>query len=136
MARRWSSSPWSCADTGDATWLWKARFTDPAAGNFTDAVQSVLEVGHVVPMLREVLLSHATDSQTNLLARANPQLLAGQGTITVSIANTRLNDLGETALAAPALPLWLRRADRIQPAALDRVARRDQPAAAPAPRHQ
>jgi uncharacterized protein YfaS (alpha-2-macroglobulin family) len=49
-------------------------------------------------MLREVLLSHATgDSQTNLLARANPQLLAGQGTITVNVANTRLNDLGETA---------------------------------------
>ena len=48
-------------------------------------------------MLREVLLSHAIgNSQTNLLARANPQLLAGQGTITVNIANTRLNDLAET----------------------------------------
>ena len=89
--------PVELADTGNATWLWKARFADPAAGNFTDAVQSVLEVGHVVPLLREILLSHATDSQTNLLARANPQLLAGQGTITVNIANTRLNDLGETA---------------------------------------
>ena len=90
--------PVELTDTGNATWLWKARFTDPAAGAFTDAVQSVLEVGHVVPMLREVLLSHATgDSQTNLLARANPQLLAGQGTITVNVANTRLNDLGETA---------------------------------------
>ena len=88
-------------------------------------------------MLREVLLSHATgDSQTNLLARANPQLLAGQGTITVNVANTRLNDLGETASAAPALPLWLRRADRLKPAALDCPARRDQSAAAPAPQHQ
>ncbi len=90
--------PVELTDTGNATWLWKARFADPAAGTFTDAVQSSLEVGHVVPMLREVLLSHATgNSQTNLLVRANPQLLAGQGTITVSIANTRLNDLGETA---------------------------------------
>jgi uncharacterized protein YfaS (alpha-2-macroglobulin family) len=90
--------PVELTDTGNATWLWKARFADRAAGTFTDAVQSVLEVGHVVPMLREVLLSHAIgDSQTNLLARANPQLLAGQGTITVNIANTRLNDLGETA---------------------------------------
>jgi uncharacterized protein YfaS (alpha-2-macroglobulin family) len=89
--------PVELTDTGNATWLWKARFADRAAGTFTDAVQSVLEVGHVVPMLREVLLSHATgDSQTNLLARANPQLLAGQGTITVNVANTRLNDLGET----------------------------------------
>ena len=90
--------PLELTDTGNATWLWKAHFADPAAGTFADTVQSVLEVGHVVPMLREVLLSHANgDSQTNLLARANPQLLAGQGTITISIANTRLNDLGETA---------------------------------------
>jgi uncharacterized protein YfaS (alpha-2-macroglobulin family) len=89
--------PVELTDTGSATWLWKARFADPAAGTFTDAVQSVLEVGHIIPMLREVLLSHATDSQTNLLARANPQLLAGQGTITINIANTRLNDLGEAA---------------------------------------
>ena len=85
-------------DTGESKWLWKARFADPAAANFTDSVQSVLEVGHVVPMLREVLLSHPTSSQTNLLASANPQLLAGRGTITVNVANTRLNDLGETAL--------------------------------------
>ena len=46
-------------------------------------------------MLREILLSHATGSQTNLLASANPALLAGQGTVTVTIASTRLNDLGE-----------------------------------------
>jgi uncharacterized protein YfaS (alpha-2-macroglobulin family) len=89
--------PVELADTGNATWRWNARFADPAAGNFTDAVQSVLEVGHVVPLLREILLTHATGSQTNLLARANPQLLAGQGTVTVNIANTRLNDLGEAA---------------------------------------
>jgi len=88
--------PVEFTDTGDATWLWKARFTDPAAGDFTDAVQSVLEVGHVVPLLREVILSHMINSHTNLLASANPQLLAGRGSITVSIANTRLNDLGET----------------------------------------
>jgi len=88
--------PVELTDTGNSTWLWKARFADPAAGAFTDAVQSVIEVGHIVPMLREVLLSHATgDSHSNLLARANPQLLAGQGTITVNIANTRLIELGE-----------------------------------------
>jgi uncharacterized protein YfaS (alpha-2-macroglobulin family) len=90
--------PVEIVDTGDAKWLWKARFADPAAGDFTDAVQSVLEVGHVVPMLREILLAHTTDSQTNLLASANPRLLAGRGSVTVSVANTRLNDLGETIL--------------------------------------
>ena len=85
-------------DAGDAKWLWKARFADPTAGSFTDSVQSVLEVGHVVPMLREIIMSHTTNSQTNLLASANPRLLAGRGSVTVSVANTRLNDLGETIL--------------------------------------
>jgi uncharacterized protein YfaS (alpha-2-macroglobulin family) len=84
-------------DSGEAKWLWRARFADPAAGSFTDSVQSVLEVGHVVPLLREVLLSRSTNAQMNLLASADPQLLAGRGTITVNVANTRLNDLGETA---------------------------------------
>jgi uncharacterized protein YfaS (alpha-2-macroglobulin family) len=75
-----------------------APLGDLAPRAFTDSVQSVIEVGHIVPMLREVLLNHATgDSQTNLLAHANPQLLAGQGTITVNIANTRLIELGEAA---------------------------------------
>src|SRR5208282_562124 len=32
--------PVELTDTGNATWLWKARFADPAAGTFTDAVQS------------------------------------------------------------------------------------------------
>src|SRR5215470_20240452 len=45
----------------------------------------------------EVLLSRIITSQTNLLAFANPQLLAGRGTITVTIANTRLNELSESA---------------------------------------
>jgi uncharacterized protein YfaS (alpha-2-macroglobulin family) len=49
-------------------------------------------------MLREILLAHTTDSQTNLLASANPRLLAGRGSVTVSVANTRLNNLGETIL--------------------------------------
>ena len=88
--------PVELVETGNAKWIWKARFVDPAAGDYTDAVQSTLEVGHVVPMLREVLLGHTSGSQTNLLSSANPQLLAGRGSITVNIANTRLNDLGET----------------------------------------
>jgi uncharacterized protein YfaS (alpha-2-macroglobulin family) len=90
--------PVALVDPGDAKWLWKARFTDRAAGDFTDAVQSTLEVGHVVPMLREILLGHSAGSQTNLLASASPRLLAGRGSVTISVANTRLNDLGETIL--------------------------------------
>jgi alpha-2-macroglobulin len=84
-------------DGGEAKWIWKAHFTDAAADKFTDAVQSTIAVGHIAPMMGEVLLSRLTTVQTNLLAFANPQLLAGRGTITVTIANTRLNELSETA---------------------------------------
>jgi len=84
-------------DTGEAKWVWRAHFTDPAAPGFVDAVQSTLSIGHIAPLLGEVLLGHINSSQTNLLALANPQLLGGKGRITVDVANTRLNELGETA---------------------------------------
>jgi len=84
-------------DTGESKWVWRAHFAEPTAVNFTDAVQSMIPVGHIAPMMGEVLLSRVTTSQTNLLALANPQLLAGRGTITISVANTRLNELGESA---------------------------------------
>jgi uncharacterized protein YfaS (alpha-2-macroglobulin family) len=83
-------------ETGVAKWVWKARFADPAAGAFTDAVQSTLDVGYPVPLLREILLARSSGPETNLLARANPQLLAGEGAVTVHVANTRLVELVET----------------------------------------
>ncbi len=55
------------------------------------------QIGHLAPLIGEVLLGRVTCSQTNLLAAANPQLLGGKGRITVDVANTRLNELGETA---------------------------------------
>lgn len=84
-------------ETGEAKWVWRAHFVDATAGNFIDAVQSTIEIGHIAPLIGEVLLGHVTSSQTNLLAFANPQLLAGKGWITVDVANTRLNELGESA---------------------------------------
>jgi uncharacterized protein YfaS (alpha-2-macroglobulin family) len=87
--------PVEFVETGVAKWIWKARFAEPAAGEFTDAVQSTMDVGHVAPMLREILLSRVTARETNLVAFSNPQLLAGRGTITVNVANSRLNELAE-----------------------------------------
>jgi uncharacterized protein YfaS (alpha-2-macroglobulin family) len=81
---------------GVAQWVWKARFVGATSGGFTDAVQSSMDIGYVAPLLREILFVRVTASETNLLARANPELLAGQGTITVSLANMLLNELGET----------------------------------------
>jgi alpha-2-macroglobulin len=90
--------PVTFVETGEARWIWRAKFADPGvAGDFTDAVQSLLEVGHVTPLLREILLTRVSDAPTNLIAKANPQLLAGRGTLTIQVAGTRLNELGETA---------------------------------------
>ena len=84
-------------DTGEAKWVWRARFVEATPGNYVDAVQSTIQIGHIAPLISEVLLGHVNISQTNLLALANPQLLAGKGRITIDVANTRLNELGETA---------------------------------------
>jgi uncharacterized protein YfaS (alpha-2-macroglobulin family) len=89
--------PLEMIEPGVAQWVWKARFADPSDCDFTDAVQSSLEVNHLAPLLREILLARVTAAQTNLLARANPQLLAGTGVVTVAVANTRLSELAEAA---------------------------------------
>jgi alpha-2-macroglobulin len=85
--------PVDLAEVGTSTWIWKARFADPAAGNFTDAVQSSLDVGHVAPVLRQVLLARVTGTESNLLAAADPQIASGQGSVTVTIANSHISEL-------------------------------------------
>lgn len=87
--------PIELVDTGDAVWIWKTRFADAGANDFTDAVQSTLGVGEAAPTLREIRFARCVNGETNLLATADPLLLAGQGKVTVTIGNTRLNDLGE-----------------------------------------
>ena len=69
--------PVTFTKAGESTWWWRAHFADPAAVHFTDAVQSMIPVGHLAPLMGEVLLSRSTTSQTNLLALANPQLRPG-----------------------------------------------------------
>lgn len=88
--------PVTLVEPGSAKWIWKARFAEAGAGSFTDSVQSTLPVGHVAPLLREILPGRVKTTETNLLSLANPQLLAGTGNLTVILANTRLVELGET----------------------------------------
>lgn len=88
--------PVTLVGPGSAIWIWKARFADAGAESFTDAVRSTLPVGHVAPLLREILPGRVRTTETNLLSRASPQLLAGTGSLTVTLANTRLVELGET----------------------------------------
>lgn len=80
-------------ETGDARWIWSARFADAAPGKFADRVQSTFTVRHPAPVLHEVLGGVSTNSVPNLLADANPQLLAGRGTLDVRVSNTRLSEL-------------------------------------------
>jgi alpha-2-macroglobulin len=79
--------------TGPAQWVWRARFSS-GEPSYTDAVQSSLSVGEVTPLLREAVTLRV-DSQTNLMAALNPQLLAGSGTISVTVANTKMVYLRE-----------------------------------------
>ena len=79
--------------TGDARWIWSARFAAAAPGKFADRVQSTFNVRHPAPVLHEVLGGVFTNSVPNLLADANPQLLAGRGTLDVRVSNTRLSEL-------------------------------------------
>jgi uncharacterized protein YfaS (alpha-2-macroglobulin family) len=87
--------PLEFTETGTAKWVWRARFVEPQAESYSDSVQSLLQVGWPAPMLKEIHLGRCAAPQTNLIARANPQLLEGKGTISVRVANTRLIELGE-----------------------------------------
>jgi uncharacterized protein YfaS (alpha-2-macroglobulin family) len=90
---------------GPARWVWHTRWADePEAPDsavaapktrFTDAAQSAFTVGYPSPMLREVHLTRTGAGATNLLAAFNPQLLAGNGTVTVRVSNSRIACLGE-----------------------------------------
>ncbi len=98
--------PLTVTEPGEAKWTWNARFAEPGHAAqpgthdaetraFTDSVQSTLNIGHLAPQWREIYLARIEDSTANLLADANPALLAGQGTVTAHIANTRLLELRE-----------------------------------------
>jgi len=85
--------PVTFAAAGPAKWIWRAWFAD-APREFTDASECALEVGYVLPLLHQTLLETVTGLSTNLFAGANPQFLAGTGTVTIRVSNTRLSELG------------------------------------------
>ncbi len=81
-------------ETGLAHWNWRVRFAGHPATLFGDAVRSTLQVVPLMPLLREVAVLQAL-SGTNLLGGFNPQLLSGEGTVTVTVANTSVVCLAE-----------------------------------------
>jgi uncharacterized protein YfaS (alpha-2-macroglobulin family) len=83
--------------TGDAGWKWTARL-EGGGKVFEDAMAAALRVGSPVPVLRETYLSELSE-KADLLAGVNPQLIEGEGAVRVTVSNTRLATLRETAAA-------------------------------------
>ena len=86
--------PVTFAAAGPAKWIWRAWFAD-APREFTDATECSLDVGYVSPLLHQTVSQTVDGPSTNLFAKANPQFLAGTGTVTIRVSNTRLSELGE-----------------------------------------
>jgi uncharacterized protein YfaS (alpha-2-macroglobulin family) len=86
--------PVTLAAAGPAKWIWRAWFAD-APQEFTDATECSLDVGYVSPLLHQTVSQTVDGPSTNLFAKANPQFLAGTGTVAIRVSNTRLSELGE-----------------------------------------
>lgn len=81
---------------GAAEWKWSAQMTAKGE-NFADRMLASLKIGSPVPVLRETYLTELDEKTNDLLAGVNPQLLEGEGAVTVTLANTRLASLGTSA---------------------------------------
>lgn len=65
--------------------------------SFNDQVKIALPVHSPMMTLREIYFTRLGEKTNNLLVGVNPQLTEGQGTVDVTVANTRLIGLGERA---------------------------------------
>jgi len=87
--------PLEFQETGGCETEWRVSFSDePEIG---DAIKTSLTIRHAAPLRREILLARIDGTETNLLKTADPQLLAGDGTVTINLSNTRLIELGEAS---------------------------------------
>jgi uncharacterized protein YfaS (alpha-2-macroglobulin family) len=82
--------------SGEAAWTWSARM---AAGGETheDQLAAPLRIRPAAPILRETYLSELAGQSNDLLAGVNPQLVEGAGSVRVTLANSRLAGLQESA---------------------------------------
>ncbi len=79
---------------GTATWQWRVGTTQWPGEALVDAVESKFEVTPPAPALREVKYATLTAPATspNLLGKVNPQLLEGEGTVTVNFSRSRMGE--------------------------------------------
>lgn len=76
---------------GNSKWKWITKSLDfPEAVN--DATESTFDVKHPLPELREVryVRIDGREPPTNLIEKINPALLESEGSLSVSVSNTRL----------------------------------------------
>lgn len=77
---------------GEATWTWKASSVKNP--KLVDAVESKLEIGYPMPILREAhaftVTRDAAAEQENLLAEVEERLLTGRGEVKVTVSNSRV----------------------------------------------
>jgi uncharacterized protein YfaS (alpha-2-macroglobulin family) len=82
---------------GTARWKWTARTVKWPAGApaLDDGTESVFEVNHPMPELREVkyVRLDAAAPIDNVLKDVSPQLLEGQGTVDVGVSSSRLSEV-------------------------------------------
>ncbi|MBO36166.1 MAG: hypothetical protein CMO64_08255 [Verrucomicrobiales bacterium] len=87
--------PLDFVKVGECVAQWRVEFRD--GPKVSDALETRLHVRHAAPQRREILLARTDGSEANLIAKADPQLVQGEGTVAVSLSNTRLIELGEAA---------------------------------------
>jgi uncharacterized protein YfaS (alpha-2-macroglobulin family) len=83
---------------GDAGWKWTAKI-EAGGKSFDDALATTLKVGSPVPVLHETYLTDLANPTNDLLDGVNPQVREGEGAVRVTLSNTRLASLRETAAA-------------------------------------
>ena len=93
-------------NVGIALWKWSVLSVNDAS--LSDHVESSLNVGYPLPLLREThhtsIGIDANDRDANLLKKISPELLRGRGNIRVTASNSRLieaNDALEYLLKYP-----------------------------------
>ena len=83
---------------GDAGWKWSAHL-EADGKTFDDSMAVSMKIGSPAPVLHETYLTDLFDPANDLLAGVNPQVLEGDGAVRVTLSNTRLASLRETATA-------------------------------------
>lgn len=81
---------------GKAEWKWSAKMA-VGGKSLEDHVLATLTVGSAAPILRETYVTELSASASDLLQGVNPQLKEGTGVVSVTVANTRLATLRESA---------------------------------------